>query len=56
MARGMVAGKRGEEGEGEMNGESNTGTYNTGCQTDSQWELAVCLRELKQGLCDNPEG
>ena len=56
MTWGMVAGKRGEEGEGEMNGESNTGTYNTICQIDSQWELAVCLRELKQGLCDNPEG
>ena len=23
---------------------------------DSQWEFAVWLRELKQGLCDNLEG
>ena len=23
---------------------------------DSQWEYAGCLRELKQGLCDNLEG
>ena len=23
---------------------------------DSQWEFAVCLRELKQGLCINLEG
>ena len=26
------------------------------CKTDSQGELAVCLRELKLGLCDNLEG
>ena len=26
------------------------------CKTDSQWEFAVCLRELKQGLCNNLEG
>ena len=39
----------GEEGEGEMCGE----IYNTICKGDSQWELAVWLRELKQGLCDN---
>ena len=23
---------------------------------DSQWEFAVCLRECKQGLCNNREG
>ena len=23
---------------------------------DSQWEFAVWLRELRQGLCDYPEG
>ena len=23
---------------------------------DSQWEFAVCLRECKQGLCNNLEG
>ena len=26
------------------------------CKTDSQWEFAICLRELKQGLCINLEG
>ena len=46
----------GEEGEGEMYGESNMETYNTICRTDSHWEPTICLRELKQGLCDNLEG
>ena len=42
-----------EEGEGEMTyGESNIEIYNTMCKTDSQWEFAVWLRELKQGLCN----
>ena len=31
-------------------------TYITVCEIDSQWHFAVCLRELKQGLCDNLEG
>ena len=31
----------GEEGEGEMCGESNTETYNTICKIDSKWEFAV---------------
>ena len=48
------AGKRG--GEGEMYGESNMETYITTCKTNSQWEFAVCLRKLKQGLCINLEG
>ena len=39
-----------------MYGESNMETYITMCKTDSQWEYAVCLRELKQGLCINLEG
>ena len=30
--------------------------YITICKRDSQWEFAVCLRELKQGLCINLEG
>ena len=34
----------------------NTETYTTLCKIDSQWEFAVWLRELKQGLCDNLEG
>ena len=46
----------GEEGEGEMYRESNMEIYNTICKTDSQWETAVWLRELKRGLCDNLEG
>ena len=31
-------------------------TYITICKIDSQWEFAVCLRELKQGLCIHLEG
>ena len=44
-------GHREREREGEMYGESNMETYITICKIDSQWEFAVCLRELKQGLC-----
>ena len=29
----------GEEGEGEMDGERNTETYNTMCEIDTQWAL-----------------
>ena len=39
-----------------MYGNSNMGTYITICKTDSQWEFAIRLKELKQGLCDNLEG
>ena len=39
-----------------MYGESNIETYISICKIDSQWEFAVWLRELKQGLCDNLEG
>ena len=46
----------GEEGEGEMYGESNMEIYITVCKIDSQWEFAVCLREHKQGLRDSLEG
>ena len=45
---------RGEEGE--MYGKSNMETYITIHKIDSQWEFAVCLRILKQGLCINLEG
>ena len=38
-------GERG--GEGGIYGESNMETYITMCKIDSQWECAVCLRELK---------
>ena len=30
-------------------------TYIAIYKTDSQWEFAVCLRKLKQGLCINLE-
>ena len=43
------------EGDG-MYGESNMETYITIYKIDSQWEFAVWLRELKQGLCNNLEG
>ena len=39
--------------EGEMYEESNMETYITVCKIDSQWEFAVCLRNLKQGLSIN---
>ena len=34
---------------------SNMETYITICKIDNQWEFAVCLRKLKQGLCINLE-
>ena len=34
-----------------MYGKSNMETYITICKIDSQWEFAVWLRKLKQGLC-----
>ena len=46
----------GEEEEGEIYGESNIEIYSTLCKTDSQWEFAVWLRELKQGFFDNLDG
>ena len=45
-----------EVGGGEMYGESNKEIYNIICKIESQWEFAIWLRELKQGLCDNLEG
>ena len=39
-----------------MCGKSNMETYITICKIDSQWEFAVWLRKLKQGLCINLEG
>ena len=39
-----------------MYGKSNLETYIAICKIDSQWEFAVGLRELKQGLCINLEG
>ena len=43
-------------GEGEMYGKSNMQTYITIREIDSQWEFAIWLRKLKQGLCINLEG
>ena len=39
-----------------MYGKSNIKTYITICKINSQRELAVWLRKLKQGLCINLEG
>ena len=39
-----------------MYGKSNTETYITIRKIKSQWEFAVWLRKLKQGLCINQEG
>ena len=39
-----------------MYGNSNMEAYITICKIDSQWEIAVWLRKLKQGLCINLEG
>ena len=39
-----------------MYGERNMETYITIYKVDSQQELAVCLRKLKQWLCINLEG
>ena len=47
-------GERG--GGGEMYGKSKMETYTTICKIDGQWEFAVWLRKLKQGLCINLEG
>ena len=38
-----------------MYGKSNMETYITICKIDSQWEFAVWLGKLKQGLCINLE-
>ena len=49
--------RHGEKGgEGELYGESNMGASITVCQVDGQWEFAVWLRKLKQGLCISLEG
>ena len=42
--------------EGKMYGKSNMETDITICKIDSQWEFAVWLRKLRQGLCVNLEG
>ena len=39
-----------------MYGKNNKAIYITICKIDSQWEFAVWLRKLKQGLCINLEG
>ena len=44
------------QGEGGTYGESNVETYITICKIGSQWEFAVWLRKLIQGLCINLEG
>ena len=39
-----------------MYGKSNMETYITICKIDTEWEFAVWLRKLKQGLCINLAG
>ena len=39
-----------------MYGQNNIETYIIIYKVDSQWEFAVWLRKLKQGLCINLEG
>ena len=39
-----------------MYGKSNMETYITLCKRDGRQEFAVCLRQLRQGLCVNLEG
>ena len=39
-----------------MYGKGNMETHITICKIDSQWEFAVWLRKLKQGLCINLKG
>ena len=39
-----------------MYGKSNMETNTTICKIDSQWEFAIWLRKLKQGLFINIEG
>ena len=46
-------GHRERRREGEIYGKSNMETYITIC--NSQWEFAVWLRKLRQGLCINLE-
>ena len=47
---------KGKSREGEMDGKSNMETNNSICKIDSQWEFALSLRELKEGLFNNLEG
>ena len=47
-------GERG--GEVEMYRRSNMETYTTVCKIESQWEFAIWLKKLKQGLYINLEG
>ena len=39
-----------------MYGKSNMETYITICKIDNQWEFALWLRKLKQGLCYQSRG
>ena len=38
-----------------MYGKNNMETYITICKIDSQWESAIWLSKLKQGICINLE-
>ena len=57
IENGIMDKEGGEEGEGEVYGESNMEIYITICKIESQWEFAIWLRELKPGLWfDSLEG
>ena len=47
---------KGKRGEGEMDGKSNMETNNSIYKIDGQWEFALSLGELKEGLFNNSEG
>ena len=46
---------RGEEGEGEINGESSMDAYTLISVIASQLEFVIWLKELKMGFCNNRE-
>ena len=46
----------GEDGEGEMYGESNIEIYNTTCKTDSQWEFSILPQGTQTGALGQVEG
>ena len=47
---------KGKRGEGDMDGKSNMETNNSIYKIDGQWEFALSLGELKEGLFNNSEG
>ena len=54
--REQTYGHREKEEAGEMYGESNMESYIIMYKIHSQWEFAICIRELKQRFCIIIEG